>query len=303
LEGFAHEWQTWNNCGPAALAIALSYFGVECSQADIAAALHTDAADKNVSLDELLRYAVEAGVSSRARVNGTLDILRRLNAAGIPVLTEGWLSVGEDIGHYRVVRGYDLDTSTLLTQDSYHGASVWVSDQDFVSMWQPFFFAYAPLYRADEEALVAGIIGPDWDDGAMAAHALASAEVAAQAEPDNAYVWYNLGDARSLAGDWEPALDAYEKAVALGLPPRFFWYRFGHFTALNRAGQHERVLQVTQPLVEEIPSLAELLVERGYALHALGRTEEAIASFEQAVPYLAYPEELLALLTDLRQGF
>jgi hypothetical protein len=302
LEGFAHEWQTWNNCGPAALAIGLSYFGVQRTQAEIAASLHTDPADKNVSLDELLRYAAAAAVSSRTRVNGHPDLLHRLNAAGIPVLTEGWLRVGEDIGHYRVVSGYDLEAGALLTQDSYHGADVRVSEVDFVAMWQPFFFAYAPLYRADQEALVASIIGPDWDDAAMAAHALADAEMAVQSEPDNAYVWHNLGDARSQVGEWDAALDAYETALGIGLPSRFFWYHFGYFTVLNQAGRHARVLELTAPLVQETPSLAEVLVQRGHALHALDRTAEAIAAFEQALPYIAYREELSALLEDLREG-
>ncbi|HUW09356.1 MAG TPA: hypothetical protein VM537_06465, partial [Anaerolineae bacterium] len=60
LEPFVHDWQTWNNCGPAALSIGLSHFGVERTQAEIAAELKPEVADKNVSLSELLRYADDA---------------------------------------------------------------------------------------------------------------------------------------------------------------------------------------------------------------------------------------------------
>ncbi|MEZ4712257.1 MAG: hypothetical protein R3A44_34025 [Caldilineaceae bacterium] len=35
LTGFNHQWQTWNNCGPATLAMNLSYFGSPLNQADI----------------------------------------------------------------------------------------------------------------------------------------------------------------------------------------------------------------------------------------------------------------------------
>jgi hypothetical protein len=172
LGPFGHEWQTWNNCGPAALAIGLSYFGVERTQADIATVLRSEPADKNVSLDELLGYAATTGVLSRLRLNGTVDLLRKLNNAGIPLLTEGWLRVGEDIGHYRIVRGYDPDTGQLLTQDSFHGPNLWVDDEEFAAMWRPFFLAYAPLYRAEQEPLVTALPGADWKHEAMSAGAL-----------------------------------------------------------------------------------------------------------------------------------
>ena len=39
LTGFTHEWQTWNNCGPATLAMNLSYFGSTLTQADVGTVL------------------------------------------------------------------------------------------------------------------------------------------------------------------------------------------------------------------------------------------------------------------------
>ena len=300
LGPFGHEWQTWNNCGPAALAIALSYFDVERTQADIAAVLRPHPDDKNVSFDELLRYAADVGVLGRVRVNGDLDLLRRLNNAGIPVLTAGWLRVGEDIGHYRVVRGYDLATGELLTQDSYHGPDRWVTAEDFLAMWHPFFYAYAPLYRAEQEPLVAALVGADWDDEAMAARALADAEAAVAAAPDDPYAWYNLGDAHFLRGDFEAAVAAYERSVEIGLPPRFFWYQFKFFTALNATGQHERVLELTALLVAEAPGLAELHIERGHAFRALGRREEAIAAYEQALLYAPDREDVRLIVAELQ---
>jgi len=300
LEPFVHDWQTWNNCGPAALSIGLSYFGVERTQAEIAAELKPEVADKNVSLSELLQYADDAGVAARARVSGTVDLLRQLVNSGIPVLTEGWLQVGEDIGHYRIVRGYDLEAGQLLTQDSYHGPNLWLATEDFEAMWQPFFFAYAPLYRVEQEPLVAAIIGPDWDDEVMITHALVRAQSDVDSASENPYAWYNLGDARQLSNALDGALSAYERAVEIGLPDRFFWYRFGFFVTLNDLGQHQRVLESSEPLVEEVPSLAELRVERGHALRSLGRNEEAIAEYEQALPYLSQQDELLAILADLQ---
>ncbi len=36
LNGFQHKFQTWNNCGPATLAMALTYFDMNLSQEDTA---------------------------------------------------------------------------------------------------------------------------------------------------------------------------------------------------------------------------------------------------------------------------
>ncbi|MCP5096927.1 MAG: hypothetical protein GY943_15365, partial [Chloroflexi bacterium] len=39
LEGFNHHFQEWNNCGPATMAMTLSYFGLGLTQTDTAADL------------------------------------------------------------------------------------------------------------------------------------------------------------------------------------------------------------------------------------------------------------------------
>jgi tetratricopeptide (TPR) repeat protein len=282
------------------LAIGLSYFGLELTQADIAASLRNHPADKNVSLHELVGYAADAGVSARARINGDLDLVRRLINGGIPVLTEGWLRVGEDVGHYRLVRGYDLETGELLTQDSYHGPDIWVSGEDFEAMWRPFFFAYAPLYRPEQEPLVAAIVGADWYDTAMASRALEDAQEAVDVAPDDPFGWYNLGTARFLHEDFDGAVSAFERSVSIGLPSRFFWYQFDFFAALNATGRHQRVLELTTPLITQVDSLAELYIERGYALAALGQKHEAVAAYEQALLYTPDQEEVRAILAELQ---
>lgn len=200
LAPFGHEWQTWNSWGPAVLVIGRSYFGVERTRSDMATVLRSEAADKNVYLDELLAYAAGTGEFSRKRVNRTVYLLRKLNSAGIPVLTEGWLRVGEHIGHYGIVRGYDLETGRIRTQHSFHGPNLWLDTEDFEAMWEPFFFAYAPLYRAGDEPLVAALPGPERDDQGMLARALEDAQAAVTAGPEDPASWYDLGDAHFLRG-------------------------------------------------------------------------------------------------------
>lgn len=91
LGGFTHAWQTWNNCGPATLAMNLSYFGRSETQADAATVLKPDPDDKNVSPDEMVAYARSLGFEAIYRVGGDMELLKRLLSYGIPVITEVWL--------------------------------------------------------------------------------------------------------------------------------------------------------------------------------------------------------------------
>ena len=109
LTGLTHAWQTWNNCGPATLAMNLSYFGSRATQADIAAALRPFKDDKNVNPDELAAYVRGQGLAAQARVNGSPEILRQLVSAGVPVLIETWYEPkpNDGMGHYRLLIGFD----------------------------------------------------------------------------------------------------------------------------------------------------------------------------------------------------
>ena len=61
LTGLTHQWQTWNNCGPATVTTQMSYFGRSESQAEAAQFLKPNPDDKNVSPHELTAYARSLG--------------------------------------------------------------------------------------------------------------------------------------------------------------------------------------------------------------------------------------------------
>jgi hypothetical protein len=69
-----HEYQKLNNCGPVALAIALSYYGVERTQFDIAPLVKGYNKDKNVSPEELLHPSLSpwAGGDSQGHFGSRL---------------------------------------------------------------------------------------------------------------------------------------------------------------------------------------------------------------------------------------
>src|SRR3990172_12145428 len=104
LAGFRHEYQTWNNCGPATLAMALSYWGWEGDQRSIATFTKPNPRDKNVMPYEMATYVEEeTEFRTVSRVGGEIKLLKRFLAAGLPVIIEkgfegpefdGWM------GHY-----------------------------------------------------------------------------------------------------------------------------------------------------------------------------------------------------------
>ena len=80
LAGLRHEWQTWNNCGPATLAMLMSFFGSQLDQATAGAALRLSADDKNVSPQEFVAFARSQGYAADLYVNGSRDRRGRCSA-------------------------------------------------------------------------------------------------------------------------------------------------------------------------------------------------------------------------------
>src|SRR5690606_9835759 len=89
MTGFTHVYQEWNNCGPATMVMALTYFGRVHSQRDTASILRPNQEDRNVTPQEMAEFVNEQeGLRSIARVNGDLNLLKRLLANEIPVIIE-----------------------------------------------------------------------------------------------------------------------------------------------------------------------------------------------------------------------
>ena len=74
LTGTRHEYQKWNNCGPANLSMALSYWGWDGDQRPIADWVKPNPRDKNVMPYELASF-VDEGTSLNAIVRAGLVYL------------------------------------------------------------------------------------------------------------------------------------------------------------------------------------------------------------------------------------
>jgi len=287
LNGFTHAWQTWNNCGPATLAMNLSHLGRSETQADTAAVLKPDPDDKNVSPHEMVAYVRSLGLEAVDRVGGNLEVLKRLLSRGIPVIAETWIEPkpNDGMGHYRLLIGYDDAAAEFIFYDSYFGPNVRLSYSEFDAEWRVFNRTYLIVYTPDQRETVYGILGNALDDTWMYTQALVTAQAEAEANPKDPFAWFNMGTNLTALQRYDEAALAYDQARRLGLPWRMLWYQFGPFEAYFAVRRYEDVLTLAAANLRNAGNLEESHYWRGRALQALGRVDEARRAFERALRF------------------
>lgn len=310
LKGAVHEYQQFNNCGPATLAVALSYWGWAGDQTKTRTYLRPNPKvdDKNVNPFELVNY-VETQTQFKAltRVGGDLDLLKRLVAAGFPVIIEkGFQPAKEDwMGHYELVTGYDDARARLITQDVYIMPDFPLPYPEVTDhWWRDFNYSYVVVYPAEREASLMAVLGPQADPAANYRYAAQKAadETAALTGRDLFFAWYNLGSSRVGLQDYAGAAEAYDKAFNLypsisekERPWRMLWYQVGPYPAYYNTGRYQDLIDLTNFAFAALdqPTLEESLYWRGLAREALGKLDEAISDLKQA--YALNPNSTPAL--------
>lgn len=294
LAGLTHSWQTWNNCGPATLSMNLSHFGIKVGQDKVAAVLRPEKDDKNVSPEELAEFARSQGLQALVRVNGDATRIKALLAADIPVLVETWYEPepNDGMGHYRLIVGYDDAAKTWIAYDSYdsHGikkgeayAGIRLPYDSFDKLWKVFGRTYLAIYDESRAVAVMGVLGADLEETAMWQRALAGDLAEAQANPKDAFAWFNIGTDYVALGDFKAAADAYDTARRMKLPWRMLWYQFGPFRAYYEVGRHKEVISLAEATIKTAVNDEELFFWKGLSQKALGDMVGAKASFQQAV--------------------
>ena len=293
VTGLVHAYQTWNNCGPATAGMAISAFGPAPDQAEIARELKPDPDDKNVSPDEIVAYLRgRQSLGATWRQGGDPTVLKALLAAGLPVIVETWFvpDPGDEMGHYRVLTGYDDvtgadgDSGRFLAHDSFLGPDRSLAYRAFDADWRAFNRGFAPVYPLAREAEVEAILGPLADDRSMALVALARAQDEVAGLGD-AFAWFNLGSSLLATGDPTGASDAYDRARAVGLPWRMLWYQFGPFEAYAAIGRWPDVIALAEANLRNASNLEESHVWLGRAAAANGDRAGALTAFDKALRY------------------
>jgi tetratricopeptide (TPR) repeat protein len=301
LENDCHEPQGWNNCGPATVAMALRFYGWTEDQYVVAAATKPDRDDKNVSPEEMVDYALSLEHTFAIMGYATdVELLKELLGAGYPAIVETWFipEPDDEMGHYRLLTGYDDTTQAFVAQDSYLGANQRLPYDELESMWKVFnrvFVVICPSRRANELLVLLGHrVAPE----RMYVDALALALAEIEADPDDRYAWFNAGTNYLALGQSERAAAAYDQARLLKLPWRLLWYQFGPFEAYLRVGRYQEVIALADANLRTSNNLEESYYYRALARRALGDEEGAKADLEAALRYNALYEPAQEALGD-----
>ena len=298
LEGVVHEFQKFNNCGPANISMALSYWGWEGDQFVSADYLKPVQEDRNVMPYEMVEYVnLETRFSALMRAGGDIDLIKRFIAAGFPVLIERGFK--EEVpneywmGHYALITAYDDNKEQFLIQDSYVMED-YPNDYSFIERhWRAFNYVYVIVYPPDREAEVLQILGPQADETYSYQQAAQKAveETAAQKGLELFFAWFNYGTNLMHLGDYYGSAQAYDQAYELyadlaSKPWRITWYQTGPYFAYYYTGRYQDVIEladITLSYSSVQPSIEESWVWRGRAKVALGDVEGGIEDFREAL--------------------
>ncbi|HRF47526.1 MAG TPA: C39 family peptidase [Anaerolineales bacterium] len=315
LGDFRYEAQKFNNCGPASLAVNLSYWGWVGTQDDTAAVMKPNREDKNVSPIELYNYVSTIGFNAYIRNNGTVELLKRFIAAGYPVLVEKGLQCGPDegtrcegwFGHYSVFSGYDDSRRVFIIQDTFRGANKTVGYDELMTLWRSFNYNYTVVFpqSPEREAEVVQLLGNAVDLEVNYDEALARARVdvadTALKNQDLAFAWFNVGTNLHYTQDYAGAAEAYDRSREYGLPKRMLWYQFGPYRAYYFTGRYQDVIDLATAAINATPNpgLEEAYYWRGQAYEALGEYTKAIEDYRTSLlkrPGYKLPTDGLARL-------
>ncbi len=279
IPGRYHTFQTFNNCGPASLAMALSYHGINVTQEEMGKALRPyqvkngDNDDKSTTLEEMGKKAEEYGFTVYFRPGGTIETLKGFIAYDMPVIARTWTKPNEDIGHFRLVRGYDENLKQILQDDSLQNKNLWFSYDEFNSMWDKFGYEYLVLVPDDKLAIAQAILGEDLDE--RVAWEKSAAETSGL---NRSVALYHLGDYQGSVREFE--------AVENSLPFRALWYQLEPIQAYYQLKNYDRVFTITDEILNNgNRANSELYLIRGQIYEDQGNIDAARTEYEKAVFY------------------
>jgi len=248
-----------------------------------------------VNPEELVYFVrTHAGwLNAEFRVGGDLQLLKQLVAAGIPVMIEEsfyfdqpyWPNDDLWAAHYLLVTGYDDTLASFTGQDSFHGPNQVIAYATLDDYWQIFNRVYLLVYLPTQEGVLKTILGDNWDPDLNRQQALEVSQAESQAEPGNAFTWFNLGSNLVYFERYGEAASAYDTARNLGLPQRMLRYQFGPFFAYFHAGMATELMTVTEYALQRTPNSEEALLWQGWGFYRMGKKVEAISDWQKALEY------------------
>jgi tetratricopeptide (TPR) repeat protein len=291
--------------------MALTYWGWDGNRDVVGKAVKPIDKDKNVMPYELQDYILDnvPGMTSVVRYGGDIEMLKRMVAAGFPVVVEkgiyeldvngkyGWM------GHYAFVTGYDDTQNLIIYQDTYQpagaepGANRKIKRSTFIEGWRAFNYQFIIVYPNEKESEVMNLLGPLADDQWASQHALSLAQSEAQslADIDRFFAWFNVGTSHVALFQYADAAIAYDYAFNLYAdldtndsvrPYRMMWYQTGPYKAYYYSNRFADVINLADTTLNDTiaePVLEESLYWRGRAYYMAGKTELAVSDYRAAL--------------------
>jgi tetratricopeptide (TPR) repeat protein len=291
------------------MTIMLNFWGAETSQQEAASYLKPNEEDRNVSPWQISQYINDfTTLRSTVHASGTPEVLKRFIAAGFPVVIEKGYEPGTSegwYGHYLTVYGYDETKQEFYSRDTYLGpfdGSPRIDGYDeFMKWWQQFYYTFYVIYPLSREAEVMAIV-PDvleYDPEVpetelqMWQHTADIARQELANDRENVFTWFNLGVALTrmaqITGSnqqYSEAIQAFDQAREIGLPPRALYYEHRPLMAHFKLGQYEELLELTNFLIDETSGgewVEEIHWYRGHALAGLGDFAAAQEAYMEAL--------------------
>jgi len=278
--------------------MALSYWDWQGNRDVVGPVLKPDQRDKNVMPAEMTWYVEnETDLKVVARVGGDMELLKRLIAAGFPVLLEKGVNfrdltgVVSWMGHYLVVNGFDEQEAVFIAQDSFVKPDNRIPFEDMLKGWRAFNYIYLIIYPPDKEAEVMALLGEDADETVnfQNAAARASNEVLGLTGIDQYFAYFNRGSSLVQLQDYAGAALAYDEAFKIyptipeaERPWRMLWYQTGPYWAYYYSQRYYDTLYLADGTLNAMQSdknLEESYYWRGMARAALNDQPAAIEDF------------------------
>ncbi|HNK62798.1 MAG TPA: C39 family peptidase [Anaerolineales bacterium] len=308
----------WNYCGPANLTMALKFWGWKGDRDDVAKVVKPGSPDtklnfierglpdKNVMPYELADFVnIETEYRALFRLGGDMDLIKRLIAAGYPVIVEkgyyerDYTGKIDWLGHYLFTTGYDDARGGFIVQDAYlkPGKDLLSKYQDYEDGWRSFNYLFIVVYPADRETDVLNILGPWQDENWAARHALEIAEEDIQTIKGNNlfFAYFNKGTSQVALNQYADASLAYDNAFRQysswdttkgNRPFRMMWYQTGPYFAYYYAARYQDVINLANTTLYDTiskPTLEESLLWRGRAYYMIGETKSAVDDYRAAL--------------------
>ena len=227
--------------------------------------------------------------------SGDVDLIKDFLRRGFPVMMPTWHIDGDgsQMGHYRLIHGFDDSNARFDIRDSLEPAGYAMDYAAFDALWRVFnrrMLVVFPPHRSEDVEEIAGPLGSETHILERSLEIASRETVPPRPLPPGmsegqyrAYADFNRAMALTALGRDEEAAAFVRSAFERGLPWRMLWYQPEVLAAMFAVGEHAWIISRTSAALAPYPYLEELWYWQGRAELESGRPGRAAEAFRRAV--------------------